>query len=55
VFDCRVCLTGRCEAKADFPSFGERLLNARNRNWIPKIESDLRSGQTCSWWSVPDT
>ncbi len=28
----------------DFPAFGERLLGARNRNWIPKIESALRSG-----------
>jgi uncharacterized protein YbaP (TraB family) len=24
---------------------GERLLDARNRKWIPKIESYLRSGQ----------
>ena len=31
---------------ADFPSFGERLLDACNRNWIPKIESDLRGGHT---------
>jgi uncharacterized protein YbaP (TraB family) len=30
----------------DFPSLGERLLGARNRNWIPKIEGYLRSGQT---------
>ncbi len=30
----------------DFPSLGERLLSARNRNWIPKIESYLRSSQT---------
>ena len=30
----------------DFPSLGERLLAARNRNWIPKIEQYLRSGQT---------
>jgi len=30
----------------DFPSFEERLVGARNRNWIPKIESYLRSGQT---------
>jgi uncharacterized protein len=29
---------------ADFPAFRERLINARNRNWIPKIERDLRSG-----------
>ena len=30
----------------DFPSLGERMVEARNRNWIPKIEGYLRSGQT---------
>jgi hypothetical protein len=30
----------------DFPSLGERLLDARNRNWVPKLEEYLRSGQT---------
>jgi uncharacterized protein len=30
----------------DFPAMGERLLGARNRKWIPKIEGYLRSGQT---------
>jgi uncharacterized protein YbaP (TraB family) len=30
----------------DFPSFGDRLLGGRNRNWVPKIEAYLRSGQT---------
>lgn len=30
----------------DFPSLEERIINARNRNWIPKIESYLRNGQT---------
>jgi uncharacterized protein YbaP (TraB family) len=30
----------------DFPSLGERILDARNRNWIPKIEGYLRSSQT---------
>ena len=30
----------------EFPTMGERLLDARNRKWIPKIESYLRSGQT---------
>ena len=30
----------------DFPAMGERLLDARNRKWIPKIEGYLRSGQT---------
>jgi len=34
------------EAFRDFPSLEERIINARNRNWIPKIESYLRSGQT---------
>lgn len=31
---------------ADYPAFGERLLEARNRAWIPKIEGFLRSAQT---------
>lgn len=30
----------------EFPSFGERLLDLRNRRWIPKIESYLESGHT---------
>jgi hypothetical protein len=34
------------ESFRDFPSLGERLLDIRNRNWIPKIESYLRSGKT---------
>lgn len=34
------------EGFRDFPSLGERLLAARNRNWIPKIEKYLDSGQT---------
>jgi uncharacterized protein YbaP (TraB family) len=34
------------ESFRDFPSLGERLLDVRNRNWIPKIESYLRSGKT---------
>jgi len=29
---------------ADFPAMGERILGARNRAWIPKIEGYLRSG-----------
>jgi uncharacterized protein YbaP (TraB family) len=28
----------------DFPAFRERMIDARNRNWIPKIERDVRSG-----------
>ena len=33
-------------AFAEYPPFGERLLDARNRAWVPKIESYLRSGET---------
>jgi uncharacterized protein YbaP (TraB family) len=34
------------ESFRDFPSLGRRLLDVRNRNWIPKIEGYLRSGKT---------
>lgn len=34
------------EQYGDFPSFEERLLGARNRRWIPKIEGYLQSGHT---------
>jgi uncharacterized protein YbaP (TraB family) len=34
------------ESFRDFPSLGKRLLDVRNRNWIPKIEGYLGSGQT---------
>jgi uncharacterized protein len=34
------------ESFRDFPSFGTRLIDVRNRNWIPKIEGYLRSGKT---------
>jgi hypothetical protein len=30
-------------AYADFPTFATRLLDLRNRNWIPKIEADANS------------
>lgn len=30
----------------DFPSLGRRLIDVRNRNWIPRIEGYLRSGKT---------
>jgi uncharacterized protein len=30
----------------DFPFFGERLLGARNRNWLPKVEGFAQSGKT---------
>jgi uncharacterized protein len=38
----------RFEADAfrDIPSMRERLIEARNRNWVPKIEKYLQSGQT---------
>jgi hypothetical protein len=29
----------------DFPSLGRRLIDVRNRNWLPKIEDYLRSGK----------
>jgi len=29
----------------DYPSFGRRLLDDRNHNWIPKIEQYLNSGK----------
>lgn len=35
---------------ADFPAFAERIIDARNRNWMPKIERYLRSGQI--WFVV---
>jgi pheromone shutdown protein TraB len=34
------------DAFRDFPAFGERLIGARNRKWIPEIEGYLRSGRT---------
>ena len=30
----------------DYPVFGERILEARNRAWVPKIEGFIGSGQT---------
>lgn len=30
----------------DFPSLGRRVVDARNRNWLPKIEGYLHSGHT---------
>lgn len=35
------------DAFRDFPSLAERLLDNRNRNWIPKIESYLQNGRPC--------
>jgi uncharacterized protein YbaP (TraB family) len=34
------------EEFSDFPAMSERILDERNRKWIPKIEDYLRSGQT---------
>ena len=34
------------ESFRDFPFMGERLLDNRNRRWIPKLEQFLGSGQT---------
>jgi uncharacterized protein len=34
------------ESFRDFPSLGRRLIDVRNRNWMPKIEAYLRSGKT---------
>ncbi len=31
---------------ADFPAFEERLIDARNRQWLPKIERALHTGHT---------
>jgi uncharacterized protein len=31
---------------AEFPAFNERLVDARNRTWVPKIETFLASGHT---------
>jgi uncharacterized protein YbaP (TraB family) len=31
---------------AEFPAFNERLVDARNRAWVPKIENFLASGHT---------
>jgi uncharacterized protein YbaP (TraB family) len=33
-------------AYTDFPAFADRVLGARNRRWVPKIENYLKSGQT---------
>jgi len=33
-------------AYQDFPAFADRIVTARNRRWIPKIESYIKSGQT---------
>jgi uncharacterized protein YbaP (TraB family) len=34
------------DAYQDFPAFADRILTARNRKWIPRIEGFIKSGQT---------
>jgi uncharacterized protein len=34
------------ETERDLPTFGERLIVERNRNWIPKIERYIRDRRT---------
>jgi uncharacterized protein YbaP (TraB family) len=34
------------DALQDFPAFIDRIINARNRKWIPRIEGFIKSGQT---------
>jgi uncharacterized protein YbaP (TraB family) len=44
--DVELLTRNSLRAFSDYPAFGERLLGARNRAWMPKIESFLRSGET---------
>jgi uncharacterized protein len=44
--DVELLASNMRESFRDFPFMAERLLDNRNRNWIPKIEQFLRSGQT---------
>lgn len=37
---------GSRAAFAEYPAFADRLLEARNRAWMPKIERSVRSGDT---------
>jgi len=34
------------ESFREVPALGQRLIDIRNRNWLPKIEGYLRSGKT---------
>ena len=43
--DVDLIATRMRESYRDFPAFYQRLIVARNQNWIPKIEQYLRSGQ----------
>ena len=44
--DVETLARGLHAAYADFPAFADRVLGARNRRWIPKMEGYLKSGQT---------
>lgn len=44
--DVETLTQGIHEGFREFPAMGERILGARNRAWMPKIEGYLRSGQT---------
>jgi uncharacterized protein len=44
--DVDILLAQTRDAFRDFPAFDDRLIGARNRRWIPKIEAYLKSGQT---------
>jgi uncharacterized protein len=44
--DAEVLATLMQRDLAEFPAFNERLLGARNRAWVPKIEKFLESGHT---------
>jgi uncharacterized protein len=44
--DVEVLARFEADSFRDIPSVRERLIEARNRNWVPKIEGYLRSRQT---------
>src|SRR6266704_5442150 len=43
--DAEVLASQTRDSFRDFPTMAVRMLDARNHNWIPKIENYLRSGQ----------
>lgn len=44
--DADAIARGMYQAYREFPSFARRLLDERNRRWMPKIERFLKSGDT---------
>jgi uncharacterized protein len=44
--DVDAIAAGMHQAYRDYPAFAVRILDERNRRWMPKIESYLRSGHT---------